>query len=151
MAALEERMMEASVRKLFERYESFFNQSLGGDMDMDEVAALYASEFIAASPAGVMTGKNDDQLKQVMAQGYARYRAIGTKDMRIRNVRLSPIDDHHCVAHVAWTATYAREDQSDVAVDFDVHYFVQELDGEPKVFGWVSGDEQALLRKHGII
>jgi hypothetical protein len=151
MAALEERMMEASVRKLFERYESFFNQSLGGDMDMDEVAALYASEFIAASPAGVMTGKNDDQLKQVMAQGYARYRAIGTKDMRIRNVRLSPIDDHHCVAHVAWTATYAREDQSDVAIDFDVHYFVQELDGEPKVFGWVSGDEQALLRKHGIV
>jgi hypothetical protein len=151
MAALEERMMEASVRKLFERYESFFNQSLGGDMDMDEVAALYASEFIAASPAGVMTGKNDDQLKQVMAQGYARYRAIGTKDMRIRNVRLSPIDDHHCVAHVAWTATYVREDQADVAIDFDVHYFVQELDGEPKVFGWVSGDEQALLRKHGIV
>jgi hypothetical protein len=143
-------MMETSVRKFFERYERFFNQSLGGDMDMDEVAALYASEFIAASPAGVMTGKNDDQLKQVMAQGYARYRAIGTKQMRIRNVRLSPIDGHHCVAHVAWTATYARNDQPDVAIDFDVHYFVQQLDGEPKVFGWVSGDEQALLRKHGI-
>jgi hypothetical protein len=144
-------MMEASVRKFFERYERFFNQSLGGDMDMDEVAALYASDFIAASPAGVMTGKNDDQLKQVMAQGYARYRAIGTKEMRIRNVRLSPIDDHHCVAHVAWTATYARKDQLDIAIDFDVHYFVQKLDGELKVFGWVSGDEQALLRKHGII
>jgi hypothetical protein len=55
------------------------------------------------------------------------------------------------VAHVAWTATYARKDQPDVAIDFDVHYFVQTLDGEPKVFGWVSGDEQALLRKHGII
>ena len=39
----------------------------------------------------------------------------------------------------------------DVAIDFDVHYFVQKLDGEPKVFGWVSGDEQALLRKHGIL
>jgi hypothetical protein len=151
MATLGEQMMETSARKFFERYESFFNQSLGGDMDMDEVAALYASEFIAASPAGVMTGKNDDLLKQVMAQGYARYRAIGTKEMRIRNVRLSPIDDHHYVAHVAWTATYARKDQPDVAIDFDVHYFVQKLDGEPKVFGWVSGDEQALLRKHGII
>jgi hypothetical protein len=144
-------MMETRVRKFLELYESFFNRSLGGDMDMDEVAALYASEFIAASPAGVMTGKNGDQLKQVMAQGYARYRAIGTKEMRIRNVRFSAMDDHHCVAHVAWTATYARKDQPDVAIDFDVHYFVQELNGEPKVFGWVSGDEQALLRKHGII
>jgi hypothetical protein len=143
--------METSVRKFFERYESFFNQSLGGDMDMDEVAAFYASEFIAASPAGVMAGKNDDQLKEVMAQGYARYRAIGTKEMRIRNIRLSPVDDHHCVAHVAWTATYTRKDQPDVAIDFDVHYFIQTLEGEPTVFGWVSGDEQELLRKHGII
>ncbi|MER8715530.1 nuclear transport factor 2 family protein [Mesorhizobium sp. M1295] len=143
--------METSVRKLFERYERFFNQSLGGDMDMDEVASLYASDFIAASPAGVMTGKNDGQLKQVMAQGYAHYRTIGTKEMRIRNLRLSPIDEHHCVAHVAWTATYARRDQSKVAIDFDVHYLVQKLDAEPKVFGWISDDEQALLRKHGIV
>lgn len=144
-------MMETSIRGFFKRYESFFNQALRGDMDMNEVASLYASEFIAASPAGMMAGKNDDQLKQVMAQGYARYRAIGTKEMRLRNVRLSSIDDHHCVAHVAWTATYGRAGQPDVAIDFDVHYFVQNLDGKPKVFGWVSGDEQALLRKHGIV
>jgi hypothetical protein len=144
-------MMESSVRKLFERYERFFKQSLGGDIDMDEVASLYASDVIAASPAGIMTGKNDDQLKQVMAQGYAHYRAIGTKEMRMRNVSVSSIDEHHCVAHVAWTATYARQGQADTAIDFDVHYLVQKLDGEPKIFGWVSGDEQALLRKHGII
>ncbi|KFC65742.1 hypothetical protein FG93_04558 [Bosea sp. LC85] len=143
--------METDVRTFFERYESFFRKSLGGDIDGDEIAALYASEFIAASPAGVMTGKNDDQLRQVMAQGYAHYRAIGTKDMRIRTIRLSPMDDQHCVAHVAWTATYARKDQPDIALDFEVHYFVQKLGAEPKVFGWVSGDEQALLRKHGII
>ena len=97
--------MESSVRELFERYERLFKQSLDGNIDMDEIAALYASDFIAATPAGVMTGKNDDQLKQVMTQGYAHYRALGTKEMRIRNVHLSPIDEHHCVAHVAWTAT----------------------------------------------
>jgi hypothetical protein len=120
-------------------------------MDMDEVASLYASDFIAASPAGVMSGKNDDQLRQAMAQGYAHYRAIGTKEMKIRHVRLSPIDDCHCVAHVAWTATYARKDQPNTAIDFDVHYLVQSQDGEAKVFGWVSGDEQALLKQHGIV
>lgn len=142
--------MESSVRELFERYERVFNRSLGGEMDLDAVAALYACEFIAASPAGVIAGKNDAQLRQVMAQGYARYRAMEMKEMRIRDVRLSSMDDHHCVAHVAWTATYARTDRTDVAIDFDVHYFVQELDGAPKVFGWVSGDEEALLRQHGI-
>lgn len=143
--------METAVRELFERYESFFNRSLGGKVDMNELASLYASEFIGAAPAGVRTGKNDDQFKQAMAQGYDHYRAIGTKEMRIRNIRFSPIDELHCIAHVAWTATYARKDQPDVSIDFDVHYLVQILNGEqPKVFGWVSGDEQALLKKHGI-
>jgi hypothetical protein len=143
--------METAVRKLFEQYESFFRQSLDGDLDMDKGRSLYASEFIAASPAGVMTGKNDDQLEQIMARGYAHYRAIGTKAMRIRHIRLSPINEHHCVAHVSWTATYALKDQKDTAIDFDVHYLVQNLDGDAKVFGWVSGDEQALLKQHGIV
>lgn len=144
-------MMEAAVRKLFKRYESAFNQSLGGAVDMAEIASFYSSDFIAASPAGVRAGKNDDQLKQAMTQGYAYYREIGTKEMRIRNVRLSPIDEHHCVAHVAWTATYARRDQPDTVIDFDVHYLVQQLEEGAKVFGWVSGDEQALLKEHGIV
>jgi hypothetical protein len=143
--------MEASVRKLFERYERFFNRSLGGEIDAAEMASLYASDFIAASPAGVMAGKNDDRLRQVMAEGYARYREMGTKGMRVRDIRLSAVDERHCVAHVAWTATYARKDLAEVAIDFDVHYLVQKLDGDPKVFGWISGDEQALLRQHGII
>jgi hypothetical protein len=143
--------METAVRKLFERYERVFNASLHGGDDMDDVAALYACEFIAASPAGVMTGKNDEQLKQAMNQGYARYRAIGTKEMRMQALRISPMDEHHCVAHVAWRATYARKDQRDVTIDFDVHYLVQQLVAEPKVFGWVSGDEQALLKAHGIV
>ena len=139
------------MRRLFERYEQVFRTALRGGIDMNEVASLYAPEFIAATPAGVMTGTNDERLKQVMAKGYAHYRALGMKEMRIRELRLSPIDEHHCVAHVAWTATYARKDQPDVAIDFEVHYFVQELGSEPKVFGWVSGDEQALHKQHGII
>lgn len=143
--------MEASVRKFFEGYADCFNRSLGGDVDRAELTALYASEFIAASPAGVLAGKNDDRLGEVMAQAYARYRAMGTKEMRLRNVRVSPLDDFHCVAHVAWTAIYARDDRPRVAIDFDVHYFIQNLAGEPKVFGWVSGDEQALLKEHGIV
>ena len=143
--------MEVSVRKLFDRYERVFNASLNGDGDMDKVASLYASEFITASPAGVRTGENNEQLKQVMTQGYAHYRSIGTKEMRIRGLRISPMDEHHCVAHVAWRATYARKDRPDVAIDFEVHYLVQQLGADPKVFGWVSGDEQALLKEHGVI
>lgn len=142
--------MESSVKELFDRYQEFFRKALMGEIEMEQVASSYASAFIAASPAGVMVGQNDEQLQQVMRKGFENYRQLGTKDMRIRSVRISPIDEHHCVAHVAWTATYVRKGRPDVLIDFDVHYFVQKLDGEPKIFGWVSGDEQELLKRHGI-
>ncbi len=143
--------MEAAVRSLFARYEKSFKRALADEIELEEVATLYASDFIAASPAGVNSGKNDDRLLDVMAKGYAHYRAIGTKAMKLRGLRLSPIDDCHCLAHAAWTATYARKDQPDTAIEFEVHYLVQVLSGEAKVFGWISGNEQALLKEHGII
>jgi ketosteroid isomerase-like protein len=143
--------MEKIVRDLFQRYEALFEQGLEGRADMDEVAALYASDFVAASPAGVMSGKNDAHLRQVMVQGYAHYRETGVRAMRVRHLRISEIDASHCVAHVGWSATYARKDHSETVLDFDVHYFVQVRDGAAKVFGWVSGDEEALLKQHGII
>lgn len=91
----------------------------------------------------------DQRLGGVESAGFERGSLI---ELRLKlRIRLSPIDELHCVAHVAWTAAYARKDQSDVAIDFDVHYLVQMLDVEPKVFGWVSGDEQAPLNKHGIV
>lgn len=143
--------MEAAIRELFARYESAFRRALAGEANADEVASLYASDFIAASPAGVMSGKNDRQFRQVMAQGYARYRSIGTREMRIRAIRVTPIDECHSVAHVGWTATYSRGAAPDVSIDFEVHYLVQVLVGEAKVFGWVSKDEQEVLRQHGIV
>lgn len=143
--------MEDAVRDLFERYEGVFKRSLAGDFDEQESAELYAPEFIASTPAGVMTGKNDETFLQAMIEGYDCYRDIGTRDMRIRGLRISPIDALHCVAHVSWTATYARNDLSETAIDFEVHYLVRVLNGAAKVFGWMSGDEQALLKQYGVI
>jgi hypothetical protein len=47
--------MESGVKTLFERYERFVRRSLVGEIDIDEVASLYAPAFIAASPERVMT------------------------------------------------------------------------------------------------
>jgi hypothetical protein len=141
--------MESAVRELFARYESFFARALAGTADMAEAETLYTTDVIAASPAGVMSGKTAD-FRDTMAQGYAHYRAIGTRTMRLRELHLIPIDDSHCVAHVGWTATYARPDPPETAVDFEVHYLVQIRDGVARVFGWIAGDEDAALKQHGI-
>ena len=41
----------------------------------------------------------------------------------------------HCVANVAWRASYEVADTQQVDIDFDVHYLMQELDGKLRIFG----------------
>ena len=142
--------MEEAVRALFVRYQRSFAQGLDGRADLDEVAGFYAAEFIAADTRGVMSGKNDQNLKEVMAKGYAHYRDSGVKLMIARSLKVNQLDGSHCIATVAWRATYARPRKSDVDIDFDVHYLLENTSGQPKIFGWVSGDEQAALDAHGI-
>ena len=71
--------------------------------------------------------------------------------MRIRGIDITQIDELHCLARVSWTAVYDRGGDSDASIDFDVHYLVQQVQETPKIFGWISGDEQAVLKEHGII
>ncbi len=144
-------MTKDEVKNFFMRYEQFFMQSLNGEIDSDELSSLYAQEFIVASPLGVMTGKNDIIFQKTLAQGYEQYRKMGTQRMRVRDVSISPIDDIHCVAHVAWTATYSVAEKPNIEIDFEVHYLMQELDNDLHVFGWISGNEQDALREYGVI
>lgn len=143
--------METNIKTFFDRYAHCFNRALAGEADLDTIAAFYASAFIAASPSGVAAGENNAQLREAMAQGYDRYRAIGTKAMQIRDLRVTLIDDRHCLARVAWRSTYARDDLAEQIIDFDVHYLVQLCDDQPKIFGWIAGDEEAALKQHGIV
>ena len=144
-------MTKETLEKFFQRYERFFMQSLHGEIDGDEMAELYAADFIAASPIGVLAGKNDARFRQALAAGYEQYRAIGTKGMHVRSVGMSQIDELHCVAHVAWTASYEAADKRQIDIDFDVHYLMQERDGKLRIFGWISGNEQELLKQYGVI
>jgi len=142
--------MNDVVHQFFDRYRQLFQDGIDGTVDTDALSRCYAREFIAAGPQGVLGGKNDAQFVGALRAGYARYRAIGTRRMAVRAIRVDAIDALHCLAHVDWRATYARPGRDDVDIDFQVHYLMQFADGEPAIFGWIAGDEQEVLRRHGI-
>ncbi len=144
-------MTREILEKFFRRYEAFFMKSLYEKVDGEEMAKLYAPEFIAASPYGVMTGRNNGDFRQALSAGYEQYRKIGTKGMYVREVKMIPIDEMHCIADVAWTASYEKENGRTIDIDFDVHYLMQEKDSELCIFGWITGDEQALLKEYGVM
>ena len=118
-------MTKENVQELFQQYQEFFRNAIKGEVDMEQGASFYATAAIGAAPAGVMVAQNDEQCRLVMQQGFKASREMGTKDMRIRGIDITPIDELHCLARVSWTAVYDRGGDSDTSIDFDVHYLVQ--------------------------
>lgn len=141
--------IHSAARELFDRYEREFNAGLTGEADLEAVAALYAEAFIAASPAGVFAGKNDDELRKVSAQGFKHYRETGVQRMNVRNLDVSAIDELHGLARVEWRAIY-KVDGAQKVIDFTNVYLVRLEGASAKVFGWITGDEAEVLRQHGI-
>lgn len=116
--------------------------------DAERSRRLYADTFVASSPAGLVTGQNDDEFAAMVVEGFARYRELGMTVMRVERVSASWLGDSHCLATVLWHSEW--EGVGDV--DFEVSYGLRGLPDEPRIFSWVSHeDEQAVMRERGIL
>lgn len=142
---------KADVRKFFKVYEKIYNDAIADTVDLNDVADMYSAGFVSVTPAAVIVGENGEQLKAIMTKGFEAYRALGSKRMTCKEVSVTPVDQDHCVAEVNWAGDYERKDGSPVTIDFAVNNLVEKRDGKLKVFGWISGDEQAEFRKHGLL
>jgi hypothetical protein len=71
--------------------------------------------------------------------------------MALRGVTMTQIDASHQMATVDYRATYEKSSGEVVEIDFAVTYFLTSHDETLKIFGFVSGDEMAVYRDHGLI
>jgi hypothetical protein len=139
-------------KTFFDEYAAAFNRSLGDKVDADAIMAAFADCFVGAGPSGVICGHNGKPFRDALENGYAFYKDVGTKRMSVRGLDVTAIDDDHHMVAVHWRAEYERKDGSPVAIDFDVTYMLQTLPGEAsKIFAYVSGDEMAALKAHGLL
>lgn len=139
------------LRLFFDNYANHFNSALKGNCDVEATAKSFAACFVAANPAGVMCGNNDAQFRSSMLQGYLFYQNIGVTSMQIRFAQISPLDDFHDMVKIAWRCSYTRKDQSNGEIEFDNIYFTQTISGATRIFAYITGDEQAVLREHGLV
>jgi len=141
------------MEDFFAAYAAGFNKALADapEIDVEATAGAFAGCFIAADPNGVACGKNDEQFRTQIPAGFAFYRSIGTKSMRIASLEVTPLDDYHLMAKVHWEAVYLKPDGGEERIDFDNIYFVQTIGEKPRIFGYITGDEQKLLRERGLI
>ena len=116
--------------------------------DPERSRRLYAEAFVAASPGGLLTGTNDDEFAGMVAQGWQRYGELGMTVMRVERVSASWLGESQCLATVLWHSEWKGAG----SIDFEVSYLLRGLPDEPRIFGWVShDDEQVVMRDRGIL
>lgn len=148
-------MTTDSLHKLddfFRAYEKRFNDFLSGrELDIEGTVNSFATFFVEASPVGIQGGANDENFRPSVERGYAFYKSIGTKSIRITGSDITLLDDFHAMARIHWRSVNEKKDKSEIAIDFEVIYFVQTINSESKIFAYITGDEQKVLKERGLI
>lgn len=145
--------LQKTLEEFFAAYAARANAALQdpAQIDVDGVTGAFADCFIEANPNGVACGKNDDEFRAVIPKGYEFYRSIGTQSMDIATLAVTPLDAFHAQAKAHWVAKYLKKDGSKAEIEFDVIYFVQLRGNEPKIFAYITGDEQQAYKDMGIV
>lgn len=136
----------------FKQYADRFNKTLQGDIsDVELTTDLYSDCLIAVNPLGVNCAKNDEQLRDAMVKGYAFYKDIGITSMEIVSKEITLLDDFHTMIKVCWRSNFVKKDGSKGSIEFENIYFTQTRENQHKVFAYITGDENAVLKKIGLI
>ncbi len=138
------------IKQFFDEYADRFNRSLAGEpVETRAVADSFADHFVEASPAGVNGGKNGRMFRWTIPGGFAHYRKIGTTQMNVENVEVETIDPMHALAKVKWDSRYEKDGKRD-RIEFDVTYLLHFENAKPKIFAYITGDEERVLKDHGL-
>ncbi len=144
-------MPARQYKKFFQNYVEAYNRGLKGDLDTETIQSFFTERFLAAGPDSVETGTNNTTFSATLQKAYSFYQKIGTREMHLRNLVVTPIDRFHDMVKVYYRADYSPEGKPIKSIDFDVTYFIQITDEGPKIFGFVVGDEMQAYRDAGLV
>ena len=140
------------IKLFFSEYERRFNDAMQDPavVDVDGFITSFADFVVGGNHLGVSGGRNDEQFRTAMSKGFDFYKSIGTKYMRAASLDISPLDAYHAMVKVHWDSRYQKKDGAEERIEFDVIYFLQIREGAPKIFAYITGDEEKALKEHGI-
>lgn len=143
---------EKQIDNFFNHYAEVFNSALKTDApDIKRTAALFSTCFVAANPAGVNCGQNNETFLDAMQKGYAFYKTIGITSMDIVSKKITILDDFHTMTKVGWKSYFTKKDGQKGNIEFENIYFTQTINEQHKVFAYITGDEQSALKEAGLI
>jgi len=145
-------MQQPDYVEFFHRHADTFSRILTGELDATRLGDSYAESFVAASANGIVqAGHHDERFSEALRDSTEFYRRIGTRRMQVRGVQPQALDDEHDQVRVAFRTDHRRPDGHELGLEFEVTYLLQRREGGPRIFAFVTGDEMALYRAHGLV
>jgi hypothetical protein len=61
------------------------------------------------------------------------------------------LDNLHAIVRVHWNSVFQRKNKSQGEVAFNVFYILQKQEENIRIFAYITGDEQQVLKEEGLI
>ena len=131
--------MDKRIEELFRDYGKSFSA-----LDLHHTADLYADQFIAAGPKGIISQTREEFDKNA-EQAADYYRKVGQKRAEILSAKETWFGDRYVMVTIHWGAHFEKLDKP---YEFDVSYLVQLTDAKPKIILFISHqDEDEAMKK----
>lgn len=145
-------MLEEKINQFFADYEARFNKALNGEaLDVKGIRNSFAHHFIEASPTGINNACNNFLFKLSIPKGFKYYKKLNMRAIKIASKEVIPVDAFHFLVKVNWTSWYMKKYDTSETIDFTVHYLLQHLNNELKIFAYITGEERKTLKERGLI
>lgn len=145
--------LETKTRAFFRDYSMRNTRALQDppQEDVEETVAAFASYFVEAGPKGVIGGANDETLRQMIPKGFEHYRAVGGTRFEMTGIEVTVLDAFNVMARTDWAFGYRRKtDGKEGEITFQNIYFLNFADGDPKIFAFITPDEEQAMKEHGL-
>jgi hypothetical protein len=77
-------------------------------------------------------------------------RRLGTQKLKVAALDVNALDSRNALARVRWRSVLVPKDGVPKTILFDVVYLLTRVAGSPRIFAYVTGDEQRVLKQRGI-
>ena len=135
--------MDPRVEKLFADYGKSFSA-----LEMRRIAGLYAEQFVAAGPKGVISQGREAFLANA-DKAAEFYRSVGQESADLLSAKETWYGEFYVMVTIHWGVRFKTLPE---LVEFDVSYLVQLTDEPPKIILFISHeDEQEAMQKLGLL
>ena len=70
---------------------------------------------------------------------------------RRKGKEITILDECHAMTKLRWKSNFVKPDKSKIGIEFENIYFTQTKENSHKVFAWITGNEQTVLKEYGLI